>query len=284
MALNWGPSLLMTEKVMMFIRLIVLFLAVLVAAPRAEAATVSIVASKDNTIFENFPNNSAGGAAGIFSGTNTVPSKRRGLIAFDVAANVPAGSTITGVELSMYLANAPNTNNQTIGLHRMRLLDWGEGTAGVGNPAVNGTGNGFASSGNDATWDDRFAGTSSWPTPGATGSFNTVASGTAVVGGATDIQQKWLTTPALVGDVQTWLDSPSLNFGWAIVNANETSSSTFKAFYSRQATLNNGGTGTAIDPAWLPTLTVSYVPEPSAVSVILVGAGMLSMVRRVNRD
>src|SRR4051812_18158281 len=265
---------------MKVIRVIVLFLAVLSAVPKAEAATVSIAASKDNTMFENFPNNSAGGAAGIFSGTNTVPSKRRGLIAFDIAANVPAGATITGVELSMYLANAPNTNNQTIGLHRLRLLDWGEGTAGAGNPAVGGTGNGFASTGNDATWNDRFAGTSSWPTPGATGSFNTVASGTAVVGGPVDNQHKWLSRAALVGHVQSWLDNPSLNFGWAIVNANETSSSTFKAFYSRQATLNNGGTGTAIDPAWLPTLTVSYVPEPSAVWVMLIAVGALSVDRR----
>src|SRR6476646_9168593 len=107
---------------------IVSCLAVLLTAPSVEASTVSIVASKDNTMFENFPNNSAGGAAGIFSGDNNVPSKRRGLIAFDIAASVPAGSTITGVELSMYLANAPNTNNQTIGLHRLSL-DWGAGSA-----------------------------------------------------------------------------------------------------------------------------------------------------------
>src|SRR3954465_843157 len=154
-------------------------------ASSAKSSTVSTVASKDNTIFENFPNNSAGGAAGIFSGANNVPSKRRGLIAFDVATNLPAGSTVTGVELSMYLANGPNTNNQTIGLHRLSL-DWGEGTAGAGNAAVNGTGNGFASTGNDATWNERFAGTSAWPTPGAGGSFAAVASATAVVGGPID--------------------------------------------------------------------------------------------------
>src|SRR4051812_16736200 len=116
-------------------RLALFCIAVLVTAPNIEASSVSIVARKDNTIFENFPNNSAGGAAGVFAGANNVPSKRRGLIAFDVAASVPAGSTITSVELSMYLSNAPNTNNQPISLHRLSL-DWGEGTAGAGNPAV----------------------------------------------------------------------------------------------------------------------------------------------------
>src|SRR3954452_9600176 len=113
---------------MSYIRLIVLFLTVLITTPGLDASSVSILASKDNTIFENFPNNSAGGAAGIFSGANTVPSKRRGLIAFDIAANVPAGAAITRVELSIYFAEAPNTNNQTIGLHGLSV-GWGEGAA-----------------------------------------------------------------------------------------------------------------------------------------------------------
>jgi hypothetical protein len=253
-------------------------LALLLLPTAGWPATAAISASRDNTIFEDRPANSAGGVAGIFSGTNNVPSKRRGLIAFDIAANVPAGSTIIGVEMSMYLANQPNTNYQTIGLHRLNL-DWGEGTAGAGNAAVNGTGNGFASTGNDATWNDRFAGTSSWPTPGASGSFNAVASATALVGGPIDNQQKWLSTPALISDLQGWLDNSAANFGWALVNANETSNTTFKAFYSRQATLNNGGTGTAIDPSWLPRLTVTFVPEP-ATSLLLSVGGSFALLRK----
>ena len=74
----------------------------LLIAPSSRADfTAAIGASKDNTMFENVPNNSGGGAAGIFSGTNNTPSKRRGLIAFNIAGSVPAGATITGVELSM---------------------------------------------------------------------------------------------------------------------------------------------------------------------------------------
>ena len=31
----------------------------------------------------------------------------------------------------------------------------------------------------------------------------------------------WLSTPALVSDVQSWLNNPATNFGWALINANE---------------------------------------------------------------
>jgi hypothetical protein len=158
----------------------------------------------------------------------------------------------------MYLANAPNTNNQTIGLHRL-LLDWGENTADTSSSAVAGGGNGVAALAGDATWNENFFGSSSWPTAGATDSFNAIASGTAVVDGPLDNQHKWLSTAALISDVQGWLDNPSANFGWAIVNANESSSQTVKAFYSRQATLNNGGIGSTIDPMWRPSLTVNYL-------------------------
>jgi hypothetical protein len=260
-------------------RVFVLCLIITVAAGSIHAATISILPSKDNTIFENVPNNSGGGAAGVFSGTNNIPSRRRGLIAFDIASSVPAGSTITGVELSMYLANAPNTNNQTIGLHRLSL-NWGENPSDTSSPAVSGAGNGVPAAANDATWNENFFGTSAWPAAGATGSFSVTASASAVVGGPIDNQYKWLSTAALVSDVQGWLNNPATNFGWAIVNANETSGQTMKAFYSRHATLNSGGTGSAIDPAWRPTLTITFVPEPATAFMLLIAVSSDLRMRR----
>lgn len=260
-------------------RLALILIALLLVPANAWAATVTLSPSKDNTIFESPSSNSGGGAAGIFVGTNNGPSKRRGLIAFDVASSVPAGSTITGVELSMYLANSPNTNNQTIGLHRLNL-DWGENQNDTTSAAVNGAGNGVAAVAPDATWIDNFFGTSSWPTPGATGSFNAVASGTAVIGGAIDNQHKWLSTLGLVGDVQSWLNNPATNFGWALVNANESSTQTFKAFYSQQAKLNAGGTGSTINPAWKPLLTITFIPEPSTTLLSLVALTLAACIRR----
>ena len=71
-------------------------------------------------------------------------SIRRGLVAFDIADNIPAGATITAVTLTMEDVMGLN-GNQTVSLSRM-FRDWGQGTSfftgGQGAPATNG----------DATW------------------------------------------------------------------------------------------------------------------------------------
>ncbi len=241
------------------------------------SATKTITTSKDNTIFQNQVNNSAGGGPGIFAGANGMGSPRRGLLAFDIDANVPSWATITAVELRMYLGNAPNNNPQTIGLHRLSI-DWGEGTAGNSATNIGGSGNGFAASTGDATWNTPTFGTGTWTNPGATGDFNAVASASAVVSGPVDTAFTWLSTAALVADVQGWLNDPTTNFGWALVNANEETASTVKAFYSRSATQNaSGGT---LDPAFRPVLTITYIPEPSAAVLLLVGCSFLFRFRR----
>jgi hypothetical protein len=242
----------------------------------AWSATASISASKDNTIFQNPANNSAGGAPGIFAGTNGMGSPRRGLLEFDVAAGVPAGATITAVELRMYLGNAPNNNPQTIGLNR-RTADWGEGTAGSSTTAIGGSGSGFAAGPGDATWNQRMNGSANWSNPGATGDFNAVASGSATVTGPVETGFSWLSTAALVADVQSWLDSPATNFGWALINGNEASAGTVKAFYSRSAAQN--ASGGSLDEAFRPMLTITYIPEPST-AVLLVLAFPMSIRSR----
>src|SRR5215210_3008280 len=103
--------------------------AILLLPRPARSATVTIVANKDNSIFESDSNASAGGAPGIHSGTNGMGSRRRGLIAFDVAGSVPAGSVVTSAQLTMYLGNTSNETAATIELHKV-TRDWGEGTAG----------------------------------------------------------------------------------------------------------------------------------------------------------
>jgi hypothetical protein len=63
--------------------------AVILSAP-AEAATITIDAAEDATIFQNNVDNSNGAGPGMFAGTNGMGSPRRGLIQFDIAANIPA--------------------------------------------------------------------------------------------------------------------------------------------------------------------------------------------------
>jgi hypothetical protein len=215
--------------------------------------------------------------AGIFAGTNSTPSKRRGLIAFDVAANIPAEATITSVDVRLYLGLSPNTDSQSIGLHRL-TADWGEGTAGSTTPTVGGLGNGAPAAAGDATWNARNFGSNSWSSPGATGNFNTVASASGLVGGTPDNPHTWASTVALVSDVQSWLDSPGTNFGWALVNANEVNAQTFKAFYSRSATLN--AQNNSLDPSFRPALIVNYIPEPTAAVLAMLAAAILLAARR----
>jgi hypothetical protein len=82
-------------------------------------------------------------------------------------------------------------------------------------------------------------------------------------------------------DVRDWLfQQPAQlneNFGWALVNVDETSNQTVRAFYSSEATLD--ASGMPLNPAWRPTLVVTYyVPEP-ATAVLLSLAAPLAFPR-----
>ena len=232
---------------------------VLILAPSiVSAETATLVAIKDNSIFANNPDNSNGGGAGIFSGTTGLGTPCRGLVEFDIAGNLPAGATIAGVQLRMYLGMSPNTNPQDIELHRL-TKDWGEGTDGSSNPIIMMSGMGYPAGAGDATWNDAKFGSAAWSSPGSTGDFNQTASATITVSGPIDAAFVWNSTPAMISDVQSWLNSPSLNFGWELINADEVKSRTQKVFYSRQATRNSSGDADSLDVSWRPTLVVDYI-------------------------
>jgi hypothetical protein len=69
----------------------------------AKANTISLGASRDATIYQNTPDNSNGAGFTMFAGDDGMDSPRRSLLDFDVAGNVPAGSTIDSVQLSLVL-------------------------------------------------------------------------------------------------------------------------------------------------------------------------------------
>jgi hypothetical protein len=181
----------------------------------------------------------------------------------------------------MYLG-AGGGANVSIGLHQL-LADWGEGAAGSANTSTNGGGQGFAAGVGDATWAARFHSPTTptlWTAPGAMGDFDPTASASANIAAAINSPFQWLSTSALVADVQGWLDNPAMNFGWALVNTSEGTSGSVRAFYSSEAT-QNSATGGLLDPAWRPTLIVSYVPEPSTFALLLIG--LLSIRRACGR-
>src|SRR5690242_9869223 len=99
-------------------RLCVVFCAAAVAATPSFAATIQITASNhDNTIFSNGTSNGLGGGIAMFSGTdgNSTVGVKRALVSFDIASNVPAGSTIQGVSLTLTLAQVAGAGSNFSG-------------------------------------------------------------------------------------------------------------------------------------------------------------------------
>jgi hypothetical protein len=158
----------------------------------AGATIITIGASSDATIYQNNVNNSNGAGPAMFAGTNAMNSPRRGLLAFDIAANVPAGSIVSDVQLTLFLAQVAgaDTTPRTIELHLL-TSDWGEGTTGAGS-AVGGSGQGFPANAGDATWNANFFGTTLWGTAG--GDFVAAASASTVVSQTLNAPYVWLST------------------------------------------------------------------------------------------
>src|SRR6184192_4190728 len=88
-----------------------------IAPNLARADTININPSKDNTLYEYVPaDGDRSNALGnhFFTGETAMSELRRGMLAFDITGNVPAGSTITGVTLSMHVSRVPNNTGRTV--------------------------------------------------------------------------------------------------------------------------------------------------------------------------
>ena len=196
------------------------------AATLTMAATISIMPSKDNTLYEYDPaegDHSNGAGLHFFAGENGMGELRRGVLAFDISGIIPAGSTITAVSLTMNMSMTP-AGAETVELHKL-LADWGEGTS----HAPMGEGDGAPATPNDATWRHRFFDTIFWTNEG--GDFSATVSASQSVGGIG--QYTWSSTQ-MVADVRSWLDDPASNFGWLVLG-NETTIATAKRFDTRES-------------------------------------------------
>ncbi len=185
---------------------------------------------------------------------------RRMLIRFDLGV-VPVGSTIRSVELSLYESTPRPRDNPSLFLHRLQA-SWTEGPANAGS-----AGSGAPAAATDVTWLHRSYPGLFWSAPG--GDFVPGASASAVVGNPGS-RARWLSTPTLVQDVQSWVDGTAANQGWIIIGspADEAASLNAKRFESRH-------TGA---PANRPQLRVTYdppdaeVPLPAWALLLLVAA------------
>jgi hypothetical protein len=197
--------------------------------------------SKDNTLFEDTAGSRSNGAGQhIFVGNTNGGSIRRGVMAFDIAGNIPARATINSVTLTLHMSRTSASTPQNIGLHRL-LADWGEGTS----DASANEGSGVAATPGDATWIHRFFDTDTWAEPG--GDFAPTAS--ASTPGAGIGSYTWGPTPEITAEVQGWLDDPSSNFGW-LLKGNEEENGTAKRFESKENEV----------PESRPALVIEFTP------------------------
>jgi hypothetical protein len=207
-------------------------------ASSVSAGLINITPSKDNTLYQYDPeegDHSNGAGFHFFAGENAMGEIRRGVLAFDIAAAIPPGSTIIAVTLSLNMSMTP-AGAETIELHKL-LADWGEGTS----HAPMGEGDGAPATTNDATWRHRFFDTIFWTTEG--GDFSTTVSASQSVGG---VGQYMWSSSQMVADVQSWLDNPGSNFGWLVLG-DESTGATAKRFDTRES-------------ASPPVLTIEFTP------------------------
>lgn len=229
----------MNSKLLLKLTVIAAF--VWISAPLARANTVSITPSKDNTLYQYIPadgDRSNGVGLHFFTGETGMGELRRGVLAFDVAAHIPAGSTITAVSLTLNMSRTPSATAYTTELHKL-LADWGEGTS----HAPGEEGDGAPATPNDATWRHRFFDTIFWTTQG--GDFSPTVSASQSVG---PLGMYTWSSAQMTADVQSWLDSPSSNFGWLVLG-DESAIATSKRFDTRES-------------ASPPILTIEFIPGP----------------------
>lgn len=218
------------------------------------AATLNLTPIQDATLYEDAAGSAANGAGEflLIGRTNqTVNSRRRGLLSFDLTC-LPPGAIVTSAALQMHL-ELVSTADVNVSLHTVTTF-W---TAGPSDPSGNES-SGVTAVLGDSTWLHANKPTL-WNTPG--GDFNIKPSATTLVTNAVGYFQ-W-TGDAILADVLQWQADPTKNFGWLIA-ANETVGQTAKRFDS-----TNSAT-VEFRPSLI--LQYSYIPEPSSTLLYLSAA------------
>lgn len=224
----------------------------------AAADTVSLQASRDNTLFESATGATSNGAGpNFFVGRNSQGGIRRALLRFDLSA-IPAGATITNVSLTLFASQTQGAASD-VTLHRT-LADWGEaGSSSAG-------GGGAPAQPGDATWLHTSFNTTLWTTPG--GDF--VSAPSSAVSVLDPGSYSWPSTSELVADAQNWLDMPETNFGWTL-RGSEDAVGTAKRFESRENPVFDAR----------PVLEIEYVvPAPGAAAITAIGLLITTRRRR----
>jgi hypothetical protein len=251
-----------------------LLLCVLHAAPVCHAAiTVDLEPVADTTLIENAPNNNLGAAWFFNAGTTATGFRNHGLLRFDLAGAIPAGSILQSAELTLTVIREPAAGRQdsVFGLYRA-LRPWGEGDKSHGGTPFEPISPGLGSPAgpNDATWLHRFAFTAeTWALPGGQAGvdFFPAASSARFVQGVNESPYTFPSTAELVADAQAWLVNPQVNFGWMLISDGESEgiNTTARSFGSREHE----------NPFFRPHLLVTFEPVPEPATLALLSVAVL---------
>ena len=203
----------------------------------ALAATVQLSPAGDAAILESSPGPNLGADSTLQAGIGAAGAARsRALLRFDIGRSVPPGATIVAARLTVspLPTSAPA---QTFSLRRV-LQPWNEGGGSGGQGAPAGP--------QEVTWSHRLSPSVAWSAPGGAIGLDFAAqpSGEWSVNARDAVSV--VSTPQLAADVQAWLDTPQANYGWAIINHDETTPQTVHAFASRE------------EPARAPRLEIAF--------------------------
>jgi hypothetical protein len=231
---------------------------------------VRLEAVADTTIFANqggdmaYDGISDGSGPNIWTSVLASGTTRRALVRFDLSS-IPAGSRVVSASLQLFVVRARDEHD--LSLHRI-LSAWGEGAsnggdAGVGAPAQTG----------DATWSHRIWPDTLWNQRG--GDFVSTVSAVRAVGFG-PASYTIASTPALVADVQSWLQTPGSNHGWMLIG-NDQGSQNAKRLASRQSSTASARPTLVLDfqPAAPESGDVPLPPWALALLAAGVAAGLL---------
>jgi hypothetical protein len=209
----------------------------------ALAATATVEPSADATLYASDAGSVANGSGEyVFLGRNSGGNTRRALFAFDASSAVPSGAIITGAAL-WFSVSSTSGGPALVSLHALTSA-WTEGPS----DPTGSEGSGAPSQPGDATWMHASYPDVEWATPG--GDFDPAPFASLVIDqpGAYEIESG----AALVARVQSWVDAPGSNLGFAMLG-DESSVGTAKRIDSRSAP----------DAGVRPVLTIEFtIPAP----------------------
>lgn len=237
------------------------FVLLVACVATAHAATIVINPSKDNTLYEDGGGTYSNGAGEVLFAGVTGPfggqSKRRAVMAFDIAGSLPEGAIIESVSLRIYAAHSGSAGVAKFFLHAM-AVDWGEGMSNAGPTG----GTGVASQPGDATWIHSHFGIALWATPGGDFRANASAETQLTIPGYYEF-----TGLGLLADVESWLADPATNFGWLIKGEELGEFFTARRISSSESLIEEQR------PALI--ITYSIIPEPGIVALCFSAMGVL---------